>query len=51
MKITVVGAGYVGLASAMLLSQNHELMIFDIDPIKIEKLKNRVSIMFTTNIC
>ena len=43
MNITVVGAGYVGLASAMLLSQNHEIMIFDIDPIKIDKLSNRIS--------
>tara|TARA_B100000482_G_C12586263_1_gene289809 strand:- start:149 stop:1315 length:1167 start_codon:yes stop_codon:yes gene_type:complete len=50
MNITIVGAGYVGLASAMLLSQNHELMIFDIDPIKIEKLENRISPIHDTEI-
>ena len=43
MKIAVAGAGYVGLSSSMLLAQNHEVVVFDIDPKKIEKLNNRVS--------
>lgn len=43
MKITIVGAGYVGLANAMLLSQYHEVIIHDVDPKKIEKLENRIS--------
>ena len=43
MKITIVGAGYVGLANAMLLSQMHEVIILDVDSEKIEKLKNRIS--------
>ena len=43
MKITVAGAGYVGLSNAMLLSQNHEVLIFDIDESKIEKLNNNIS--------
>tara|TARA_B000000475_G_scaffold261740_1_gene246661 strand:- start:401 stop:1567 length:1167 start_codon:yes stop_codon:yes gene_type:complete len=42
MKIGIVGAGYVGLSSAMLLAQNHEVVIFDIDAEKIEKLNNKV---------
>jgi len=37
-KIAVVGMGYVGLSNAILLSQNHEVVIHDIDPKKIEKL-------------
>tara|TARA_B100000963_G_C22567820_1_gene644576 strand:+ start:62 stop:1228 length:1167 start_codon:yes stop_codon:yes gene_type:complete len=43
MKITIVGAGYVGLANAMLLSQHHEVIIHDVNPKKIEKLRNRKS--------
>ena len=42
-KIAVVGMGYVGLSNAILLSQNHEVVIHDIDPKKIEKLNNKVS--------
>ena len=43
MKITVAGAGYVGLANSMLLAQNHEVVIFYIKPKKIEKLNNKIS--------
>ena len=43
MKIAVAGAGYVGLSSAMLLSQNHEVVVLDINPIKIEQLNNKIS--------
>ena len=42
MKIVIVGAGYVGLSSAMLLSQNHEVVVLDINPAKIEQLNNTV---------
>ena len=43
MKITITGAGYVGLSSAMLLSQKNEVIILDIDPSKIEQLNNKIS--------
>ena len=43
MKIAIVGAGYVGLSNAMLLSQNHEVVVFDINTAKIEQLNNKIS--------
>lgn len=43
MKITVVGLGYVGLATAMLLSQFNEVIGLDSSKDKIKKLKNKVS--------
>jgi len=50
MKIAVVGAGYVGLASAMLLSQKNEVIIYDIDSARIDKLKSRASPIFDPEI-
>lgn len=43
MKITIVGNGYVGLANAMLLAQNHQVIALDVVPEKIEQLKHKVS--------
>ena len=43
MKIAVVGAGYVGLSNAMLLSQNHEVVALDVTSERIEQLNNKVS--------
>ena len=43
MKIAIAGTGYVGLANAMLLSQDHEVVALDIDTKKIEQLNNKVS--------
>lgn len=40
MKITVVGAGYVGLANAVLLAQHNEVVVLDIDQNKVNLLNN-----------
>ena len=42
-KITVVGAGYVGISLASLLAQNNQLTLLDIDPNKVDKINNRLS--------
>lgn len=41
MKITVAGAGYVGLANAILLSMNHPVVIYDISRKRIEQINRR----------
>ena len=43
MKIAVAGIGYVGLSSAMLLSQNHEVIAIDINSQKVKQLNNKIS--------
>lgn len=43
MKITVAGTGYVGLSVAILLAQNNEVIAYDIDKSKIEKINNKIS--------
>ena len=50
MKIAVVGAGYVGLSNAMLLSQNHEVVVLDVISERIEQLNNNVSPIADTEI-
>jgi len=43
MKIAVAGAGYVGLANAVLLAQQNEVMVLDIIQEKVDMINNRRS--------
>lgn len=43
MKIAVVGIGYVGTANAILLSQKHDVVAFDIDPIRVDKINHKIA--------
>jgi UDPglucose 6-dehydrogenase len=43
MNIAIAGAGYVGLSNAMLLAQNHKVIVHDITPEKVEQLNNKIS--------
>lgn len=43
MKITVAGAGYVGLSNAVLLAQHNEVFVVDILQEKVDMINNRQS--------
>ena len=43
MKIAVAGAGYVGLSNALLLAQNHQVVLMDPIAEKVDKINNRIS--------
>ncbi|MHC1721407.1 MAG: nucleotide sugar dehydrogenase [Clostridiaceae bacterium] len=43
MRITVAGAGYVGLSNAILLAQNNKVIIFDIIREKVDMINNKKS--------
>jgi len=42
-RIVVAGIGYVGLSLAVLLSQKNEVVAIDVDPVRVDKVNNRVS--------
>ena len=42
MKISIVGAGYVGLSLAVLLSQKDHVTLIDINEDKVKLINNRV---------
>ena len=43
MKITVAGLGYVGLSNAVLLAHKNKVTAFDIDPMRVDKVANKIS--------
>lgn len=43
MRISVAGAGYVGLSLAVLLAQNHDVSVVDVLPQKVEMINKRQS--------
>ncbi|WP_029544393.1 hypothetical protein [Selenomonas sp. AB3002] len=43
MKITVAGAGYVGLANALVLAQRNEVSVLDISIERVAKIEKGVS--------
>lgn len=43
MKITIVGAGYVGLSNALLLAQKNEVVVLDVIAEKIQQINNKIS--------
>ncbi len=43
MKISVIGAGYVGLSLAVLLSRKHEVVVLDIVPQKVDMINDGIS--------
>jgi UDPglucose 6-dehydrogenase len=42
-KITIVGAGYVGMSLAVLLAQNNKVIVLDIDKERIQKINKKKS--------
>jgi UDPglucose 6-dehydrogenase len=50
MKIAVIGAGYVGLANALILAQKHDIAIVDVDNKKVENINARKSPIFDVGI-
>jgi UDPglucose 6-dehydrogenase len=49
-KITIVGAGYVGMSLATLLSKNHTVVVLDTDSNRVNLINNRKSTVADTMI-
>ncbi len=49
-KITVVGSGYVGMSLSVLLAQHNDVMVLDIDAVRVAKINNKQSTVADTEI-
>ena len=49
-KITIVGSGYVGMSMAVLFSQHNNVVVLDIDPLRVNKINNMQSTVADTEI-
>ena len=43
MRISIIGAGYVGLSNAVLLSTKHDVICYDIDKTKVDLINDKKS--------
>ncbi|MHA1864086.1 MAG: hypothetical protein ACTSWA_09995, partial [Candidatus Thorarchaeota archaeon] len=50
MKILIVGAGYVGLATGVILASTHDVLLLDIDLSKVESINKGQSPIFEKGI-
>jgi UDPglucose 6-dehydrogenase len=42
-KITIVGSGYVGMSLAVLLAQHNDVIIHDVDPVRVDMVNKKQS--------
>ena len=42
-KVTGVGSRYVGMSLAVLLAQHNDVIVLDIDPIRVDQINRRES--------
>ena len=49
-KVVVVGSGYVGLSLAVLLAQNNDVIVLEVDPIRVNQVNNKQSTVFDPEI-
>jgi UDPglucose 6-dehydrogenase len=50
MKIMVIGSGYVGLSTGVILSERHDVLLVDIDPMKVEMINRGESHIYEEGI-
>ena len=43
MKVTIVGAGYVGMSLAALIAQKNDVVLLELDPVRVETVNNKQS--------
>ena len=42
-KVVVVGSGYVGMSLAVLLAQNNDVIVLEVDPVRVNQVNNKQS--------